>query len=213
MSMETYYARRAHEYERIYAKPERQEDLRTLRAIVEETFRGKHVLEIACGTGYWTDVLARSAASVTAVDINDEVLDVARSKSLKATFNRADIYQLPEFPESFNGGLAAFWWSHVPKARLISFLLDFHRAFAAGATIMFIDNLYVEGSSTPISRTDATGNTYQTRKLDDGSVHEVLKNFPAEHELRLAFEGLATQVQIARLRYYWHVTYTSQHSK
>lgn len=82
MSIETYYARRAQEYERIYAKPERQEDLRTLRSIVEETFRGKHVLEIACGTGYWTEILARSARTVTAVDINEVVLDIARTKSL-----------------------------------------------------------------------------------------------------------------------------------
>jgi hypothetical protein len=33
-------------------------------------------------------------------------------------------------------------------------------------------------SNTPISRRDADGNTYQRRTLDDGSVHEVLKNFP-----------------------------------
>ena len=212
MNMEYYYARRALEYERIYAKPARQEDLRTLRCVVEETFRGKQVLELACGTGYWTEVLARSAASVTALDINEEVLDVARAKSLKATFSRADAYALPEFSEKFNAGLAAFWWSHVPKARLQTFLTDFHRAFTPDATIVFIDNIYVEGSSTPISQTDQEGNTYQTRKLDDGSTHEVLKNFPTETELREIFDGWAAQVKVQRLAYYWFVTYTPQGS-
>jgi len=207
MSIESYYARRAQEYERIYAKPERQEDLRTLRSVVEETFRGKHVLEIACGTGYWTEVLGRSAASVTAVDINEEVLDIARAKSLKATFHRADVYALPEFPQKFDASLAAFWWSHVPKARLRSFLTDFHRAFAPGATIMFTDNIYVEGSSTPISRADADGNTYQTRKLDDGSTHEVLKNFPTAEDLGQALEGMAHSVSIKSLTYYWLLKY------
>src|SRR6266498_1251595 len=36
-----YYARRAREYERIYHKPERQEDLGALRAFVERTFVGQ----------------------------------------------------------------------------------------------------------------------------------------------------------------------------
>jgi demethylmenaquinone methyltransferase/2-methoxy-6-polyprenyl-1,4-benzoquinol methylase len=181
--------------------------LRTLRSIVESTFCGKRVLEIACGTGYWTEVLARSAASVTAVDINEEVLDVARAKSLNATFHRADVYALPELQQKFDAGLAAFWWSHIPKARLRSFLTDFHRSFAPGATIMFIDNVYVEGSSTPISRTDAEGNTYQTRKLDDGSTHEVLKNFPSAEDLRSALDGLARELSVELLTYYWLLKY------
>src|SRR5262245_51295140 len=79
-SMAAYYAQRALEYERIYHKPERQADLQELHNLVERTFAGAAVLEVACGTGYWTEVLARSAASVTAVDINEEVLAVARSK-------------------------------------------------------------------------------------------------------------------------------------
>ena len=49
-----YYAQRAAEYERIYAKPERQADLAALRARFGKLFKGKRVLELACGTGYWT---------------------------------------------------------------------------------------------------------------------------------------------------------------
>jgi demethylmenaquinone methyltransferase/2-methoxy-6-polyprenyl-1,4-benzoquinol methylase len=205
VSIESYYARRAREYERIYAKPERQEDLGTLRALVERTFAGKHVLEVACGTGYWTEVLARSVASVTAVDVNEEVLAVARAKGLGTVrFECADAYALPEFPRLFDAGLLAFWWSHIPKARLPSFRTGLHRVFTTDATIVFIDNVYVEGSSTPIARTDADGNTYQIRKLDDGSAHEVLKNFPTEKELRDTFNA---DVKVEWLTYYWIVSY------
>ena len=70
-----------------------------------------------------------------------------------------------------------------------------------------MDNAYVEGSSTPLSRTDESGDTYQIRKLDDGSIHEVLKNFPTESELRAAVDGLATEVQVEFLRYYWIFSY------
>jgi len=195
VSMASYYAARSKEYERIYDKPERQDDLRRLRSFVEHTFADAHVLELACGTGYWTEIVARSASSVVATDLNDEVLAIARTKPMapgRVTFRREDAYALAPAPRFFTAGLAAFWWSHVPKARLRSFLDGFHRRFAPGATIVFIDNVYVEGSSTPLSRADESGNTYQSRKLDDGSTHEVLKNFPDESELRAAVEGLAT---------------------
>ena len=65
-SMVSYYAERACEYERIYQKPERQADLGRLRSLAEGFFAGADVLEVACGTGYWTEVVARRAASVLA---------------------------------------------------------------------------------------------------------------------------------------------------
>jgi ubiquinone/menaquinone biosynthesis C-methylase UbiE len=210
-TMAAYYARRAEEYERIFQKPERQNDLRALRSFVVETFAGRHVLEVACGTGYWTQVLARSAVSVTAIDVNDEVLEIARTKPRareNVVFQREDAYALPSFPQQFSGGLAGFWWSHVPKARLRKFLTGLHRTLAPGATMVFIDNAYVEGSSTPISRRDADGNTYQRRTLSDGSTHEVLKNFPTEQELRHAVRGLACDVRVGFLPYFWVLTYS-----
>lgn len=212
-SLVNYYAQRAQEYERIYDKPERQADLKKLRSLVGKTFAGKNVLEVACGTGYWTQTLSPSAASVLALDINDEVLDIARAKSLdssKVRFQRADIYALPRFPENFNAGLGMFWWSHVPKPRLPGFLRGLHRALKPGARVVFVDNSYVEGSSTPISHADADANTYQTRRLDDGSTHEVLKNFPTEQELCAAVTDLADDVRIEFLKYYWMLSYVSK---
>src|SRR5277367_6613027 len=170
-SMVNYYAERAQEYERIYHKPERQDDLQRLREFVERTFAGAHVFEVACGTGYWTEIVARAAASVVATDINEEVLAVARSKSMdtgKVAFRIEDAYALPVLPRGFDAGLSAFWWSHIPRARIPGFLTGFHRVLSAGALVVFIDNVYVEGSSTPISRTDEHGDTYQMRRLDDG---------------------------------------------
>ena len=210
-AMAAYYAQRAEEYDLIFRKPERQNDLRALRTFVAETFAGRNVLEIACGTGYWTQILARSAASVTAVDVNDEVLEIARAKPRareNVVFRREDAYALPIFPQRFSGGLAGFWWSHIPKARLRTFLAGLHRSFAPGATMVFLDNAYVHGNSTPISRRDTNGNTYQKRTLSDGSTHEVLKNFPTEEELRQALDGLAFNVRVGFLPYFWVLTYT-----
>ena len=209
-SMVAYYADRADEYERIYAKPERQNDLRLLRSFLERTFAGAHVFEVGCGTGYWTEVVARSASSVVATDINQEVLAIARGKPTnpqKVMFRREDAYAPPTMPRRFTGGLAAFWWSHVPRARLLSFLVGFHRILSPSARVVFVDNAYVEGSSTPLSRADESGDTYQIRKLDDGSTHEGLKNFPTECELRAAVDDMASEVQVEFLQYYWILSY------
>src|SRR4029079_13820719 len=67
-----YYSRRAPEYERIYARPERQPDLRALEARVLGDLEGHAVLEIACGTGWCTDRIATVARSMVATDASEK---------------------------------------------------------------------------------------------------------------------------------------------
>ena len=57
-----YYAERALEYERVYTKPERQSDHTSLHKMVAEFSDERRVLEVACGTGYWTHTAATTAA-------------------------------------------------------------------------------------------------------------------------------------------------------
>jgi ubiquinone/menaquinone biosynthesis C-methylase UbiE len=212
-NLEAYYARRAAEYERIYAKPERQADLASLRTRIAALFAGRSVLEVACGTGYWTAVIAPHARSITALDAAEETLAIARSKRYPAgrvEFVQGDAYALPDSGRRHDALFAGFWWSHVPLARLDAFLAGAARAVAPGAVVAFLENRYVEGSSTPLSRRDAEGNTYQTRKLDDGSTHEVLKNFPADRELVERASRYGQQVSVEWLEYYWLLIYRTK---
>ena len=209
-----YYAERAPEYERIYAKPERQADLAKMREFIRREFADKHVLEVACGTGYWTEVLASSAASVYATDINEEVLAIAGAKLPIANnpdvrLIRADAYTLGGVPRA-PACLIAFWWSHIPKGRLAAFLDVVHSKLLPGATVVAMDNRYVASSSTPVHRRDVEGNEYQLRKLDDGSTHEVLKNFPSETELKDAVAEFTDTATVELLEYYWILRYTAR---
>ena len=210
MSLEKYYASRAAEYEKIFEKPERQADLARMRTDIPALFKGERVLEIACGTGYWTPLIAEQAESVLATDFNEEPLAIARSKTYRKAnvrFERADAYALPAWPEKFSACYAGFWWSHIPLGRIDGFLQDLRKTLRNGARVAFMDNRYVEGSSTPLSRKDAEGNTYQQRRLAEGTSHEVLKNFPAPRELRARLARLATGVELTEYEYYWVATY------
>jgi demethylmenaquinone methyltransferase/2-methoxy-6-polyprenyl-1,4-benzoquinol methylase len=225
--MVKYYAQRAPYYERVYHKPERQDDLRKLREMVVATFAGKRVLDVACGTGYWTEIISESAASIAGVDFNEEVLEVARAKPMprgKVKFLQGDAYALPQFPEHFDAAMVGFWWSHVPKGKLPDFLIGLYRKLNPGATVMVFDNAFVQGSGTPLSRKDsdgnpvshrdAEGNTYQERVLDDGTTHQIVKNFPTSQELRATVEGLgAADVRTTFLTYYWILSYRTSETE
>lgn len=205
-----YYGRRAGEYERIYQKPERQADLAHLREHLRFRLAGRRVLELACGTGYWTAAVADIVDSIVAADASEEVLAIASAKGLdpaRVSFCLGDAYH-PMRPEhDFTAGMAAFWWSHIPRERLAAFLASFHAALAPGALVVFADNRFVEGSSTPICRTDTAGNTYQLRQLQDGTTHEVLKNFPSAEELHDILKPYSGSIEVTEFDYFWCASY------
>jgi SAM-dependent methyltransferase len=210
-SMRAYYARRASSYERVYVKPERQADLRAIEAGLARPFAGRDVLEIACGTGWWTPHGARAAASWLATDLNPETMALARAKPLPACvgFAEVDAYTLDGLGgQRFSGAFAGCWWSHVPLARLAPWLELLHARLDSGARVVFLDNSFVQTSSTPLSRRDVEGNTYQQRRLDDGSVHEVLKNFPLRDDAVARLGPRARSVEWIEHTHYWLLSYT-----
>lgn len=231
--LQAYYAARAAEYDRVYLKPERQADLRQIEAWLPARLAGRRLLEVACGTGYWTRLIAPVAAHLLAVDASPETLDIARRRvpAERVLFRVGDAYELSECTgrsgrdeskeseahrdcsrpaepsQRFDAAFAGFWWSHVPRARLREFLQGLHACLEPGARVVFLDNRFVPGSSTPVSEQDAQGDTWQQRRLDDGSTHRVLKNFPTEAALREAVAGLATDVHVTTWAYYWALDY------
>jgi SAM-dependent methyltransferase len=210
-SMQRYYAQRAAIYERVYFKPERQADLRAIEAWLPAQFAGRRVLEIACGTGWWTPFGARDCAHWLATDLNPETMAIARGKPLpagKVEFAAVDAYALTGLEgRAFDAAFAGFWWSHVPLARLAAWLELLHGKLDAGARVVMLDNRFVEGSSTPLSRRDPEGNTYQQRPLDDGSAHEVLKNFPTRDEAFAALGPRARRPTWIEHQHYWLLAY------
>jgi ubiquinone/menaquinone biosynthesis C-methylase UbiE len=175
-------------------------------------FSGATVLEVACGRGYWTQFIPSAAAHIVAIDASLETLEIAKRRVSegKATFSVGDAYDLSLGPGRFGAAFAGFWFSHVPKARRQEFLRGLGARLVPGATVLLIDNLYVEESSTPTTETDAEGNTYQTRQLKDGSTHRVMKNLPSEAELQSSISLLGTSSTFTVWQYFWAFTYVSR---
>ena len=207
--MKDYYAARAKEYDQIYAKPERQADLRLIEQWLPSRFEGARVFEIAAGTGYWTQFIAPVAASLLGLDASAETLHIAQGRpaNANARWLVGDAYALPVSAEPYDAAFAGFWFSHVPLARQKEFLFGLNKTLQAGARVVILDNLYVEGNSTPLSAPDSEGNTYQVRKLADGSSHRVLKNYPNEFDLCDLVAPFGVQPTYTTWQYYWAFEY------
>jgi demethylmenaquinone methyltransferase/2-methoxy-6-polyprenyl-1,4-benzoquinol methylase len=208
-ALRTYYADRADTYDDIYEIPEVQADYNRLESVFRERFAGRDVLEIACGTGYWTRVIADVADSILGVDANREPIREARTRtypqSTPVRFVLGDAYRLP-VTGGFSAGFAGFWWSHVPRQRRTGFLRAFHAALEPGAVVCLFDNRLVEGFVEP-DTTDERGNTYQFRDDAGDGEYRVLKNFPAEDELTGLVSNYGSDVEYREFEHFWCLSY------
>ncbi len=207
--MRNYYEARAPVYDRVYQYPERQEDLRLLEARVSASFSGCNVLEVAAGTGYWTQFIAQSAARVLATDATQAALDQVAARppgAAAVTTCVADAYELGALGHRFNAAFAGLWFSHVPRARWGEWLANLHDTLEDGALVVLMDNSQAQCERFPITFTDDDGNTFQDRSRDVAQSYRVLKNFPTEAELlRLAVNG--TDHRFEALAQYWWFEY------
>jgi SAM-dependent methyltransferase len=200
-----YYRKRAREYDALYAAAAWQPELPVLHDWLVAQVRGRTVLEVAAGTGYWTAVAASVAGAITATDINAEMLAIAAARNLggHVALVQADCWRLPRFSTAFDVGMAHLWWSHVRKQDRGRFLSHLASRLRQRATLLMIDENHVEGFGMPIGRRDAAGNSYQTRWLDSGERFEIVKNYPDDSELERCIGQICDDIDILRLRHFW----------
>ncbi|MBK7140553.1 MAG: class I SAM-dependent methyltransferase [bacterium] len=207
---EDYYRLRATEYEQIYFReiPERRKEIddeaERLRALVA----GKTVLEMACGTGYWTKVMSETAAHVTASDLWPEMVAETRKKQFGGPVELvvADMFAHP-FPErAFDVVAVGFWFSHQPKQEYDKFFEVVRRPLKPGGKIWLIENNPpAEGTHHEFVRKDEFGNSFKRRYLENGEQHVILKNYFEEGGLRSIFEPEFSIESMVYKKYYWSV--------
>lgn len=212
MAMKEYYSKRAAEYEDIYHRddPVRQNEQERIKSELKAVFERRSVLEIACGTGYWTEAIASVARETTGIDASAEVLEIARSKGIPARFIIGDAYDLSAIEGNFDAGCANFWLSHVEKANIGKFLHGLHARVAPGSPIFMADNVYIEGLGGALISKPGSPNTYKLRQLKDGTTHEIIKNYYFTDELKNIFRDSADELHIEIGRCFWWLKYKTK---
>ena len=158
-----------------------------------------NVLELACGTGNWTQHLAKTADFVLAVDVAAEMIEVARPKiaTSNVTFLQADAFSWsPE--RDFDAIFFGFFLSHVPPQMFDGFWRHLEPMLRPGGRVLAIDelpdrrdletNLQLE-DGLPVAR----------RTLSDGSDHRLVKVFYDAEELRTALAALGWSADVKPL--------------
>jgi len=192
-----------------YTNPEAEKLREPIKARFRETFRGRKVLEIACGSGYWTAVLGESAESVLAIDINCSLLEQAQKRcanQANVSFQLADAYTLEGVPGGFSGAFAHGWWSHIPKKNIKTFLSALHSKLIPGALVLFNDQLPYDGF---YRKQDGDGNTIEQRILPNAHSFMIVKNFPDEKEITNALSPFAVDIKYSKppKEDHWEVVY------
>jgi len=188
---------------------DRQDDLGDVAGQVADLMRGHTVLELGCGTGYWTDVLAETAKSVLATDISEAMLNVAREHGEgleNVEYRVVDALNLPTDLGKFTAVFAGFLWSHFTKDQQDVFLAGLRTRIGANALLVLIDDEYVEGVSPTVARTDAQGNTWAQFVDADGQRHELPKNYPTDSALRKRLGTAVREIKIGRWDSCWALT-------
>ena len=171
------------------------------------------MLEIACGTGYWTEVIGGVAASVLATDINASMLELARKRCSHlpgVRFQQADAYSLEGVSGDFDAAFANCWWSHIPTLMITKFLAALPSKLESGSIVLFVDQLPTDsGLSAKNAKGHkvADGNRLELRLAPDGKTYEVIKNYPTARELQQLLAGVARDVFYQEQRGVWSITY------
>lgn len=208
-SISEYYKLRSAYFDRVYRYPERQSDLRFLENKIPDCFSGMDILEVAAGTGYWTQYISRKASSILCTDLLAEPLSFVKQRPLECPVETRiqDAYKLSKIGKRYEGIFSALWISHIPRQRLKEFFYQLHQCVEEQCWIVLIDNSRAQCNRLPIISSDEFGNSYQDRVLDDGSVHQIIKNFPEKAELIKLIGPQASEVNYTELEHFWMLEY------
>jgi ubiquinone/menaquinone biosynthesis C-methylase UbiE len=214
-SMDDYYNRRADEYEQIYFRkiPARRKEIDDEVSSLVNLAENKDILEFACGTGYWTSRISKSAKSITAFDASYEMIQQAKQKEYfcPTDFIQADLNNLPIQDLRFDLICLGFWFSHHPRERYINLIGTLKMHLRQNGKIWMIDNNPpAEGPLNFSTGFDEFGNNYKKRFLDNGESFIIIKNYFTENDL---IEIFSSDFKIDRLtyrEYYWAVELASK---
>ncbi|HCF26971.1 MAG TPA: class I SAM-dependent methyltransferase [Cyanobacteria bacterium UBA11049] len=209
-----YYRERASEYDEWFfrlgrydrGEEHRQQwfsEVSEVEAALRNAIPSGDVLELACGTGLWTQHLAPSATHLIAVDASPEViaLNQQRVRSTSVEYVVADLFNWTP-NRQFDFVFFGFWLSHVPMAQFVPFWKMVKGALKPNGQIFFVDSLFIQ-ESTARNHAALNNEGYSERKLNDGRTYRVVKIFYEPVQLQELLQNLGFLGQVHQTQNYF----------
>lgn len=206
-----YYRARADEYDQWWQRAGRYDrgpaatalwrcEVAEVEAALHRLAPTGSILELACGTGWWTRHLAERASSLTCVDASPEVIAVNRKRLAEAglptpAYVEADLFAWTP-SRRYDVVFFSFWLSHVPTERFASFWRMVASALKPGGQVFFIDSLPDATSTANNHAPPDAASIVQQRKLDDGRTFQVVKLYPDPIALGAELRSLGWSVEV-----------------
>lgn len=203
-----YYCQRAKEYDDWWFRRDRYDhgpqlnaqwfaDGVELQAMLDRFNPTGNVLELACGTGLWTQRLVNYADRLTVVDGSREMLDLCRARlgGSSIDYIEADLFEwVPH--EAYDVCFFSFWLSHVPEELFRLFWEKMERALAPNGRVFFIDSLRSDKASARDHELSAPDDPIMLRRLADGSEYRIVKWFYEPKPLQRRLNELGWDVEV-----------------
>ncbi|MCC6801764.1 MAG: class I SAM-dependent methyltransferase [Anaerolineae bacterium] len=164
----------------------------------------ENALELASGTGIWTQELAALASHVTALDASPEMIAINRAKlsAPNVEYRQVDLFEWQPDRE-YDLVSFSFWISHVPPERLAGFLATVYRAVRPGGRVFMVDSRMEPNSSAVDTPLRDDEHIYRTRRLSDGSTYTIVKVFYEPDELREALTTAGFKLDVRVTDHYF----------
>jgi SAM-dependent methyltransferase len=196
-----YYRARASEYDEWFLRQGRYDrgeehrrlwfgEVATVEAALAKATPSGDVLELACGTGIWTRLLAAKATRLTAVDASAEVIAInqSRVRAPHVHYVEADLFEWIPPAASYDFVFFGFWLSHVPHAKFEAFWSMVRRALRPSGKVFFVDTLAAPDATARDQHVETDG--IVERRLNDGRTFRIVKIFYEPSRLAARFEEL-----------------------
>lgn len=156
----------------------------------------QHILELAPGTGVWTQELVRIGQAVTAVDASPEMIEINKQRVAdpRVEYQQADIFDWTP-PQQYDLVFFAFWLSHVPPDLADAFLSKVRDGVRPGGHLFIIDQC----DDLPDFALPKREGIFEERTLSDGRRFTIVKIYYhpgllAAWVRHLGFEAAAERV-------------------
>lgn len=162
------------------------------------------ILELACGTGIWSEKLLPYASQLTLVDGSREMLNLAerRLEAGEVRYVEADLFEWQP-KEEYDTVFFSFWLSHVPPARFSDFWGLVGDCLAPGGRVFFVDSQHEQSSTAIDHRLPDREHIQLLRRLNDGREFRIYKLFYDAHALEKQLGGLGWKISVSATERYF----------